>query len=138
MTRYNPNPAYPLYSLYIMYAEVTGYLDLKWRCLYCTGRTEKGPGSNSEQHRTTHIINVSLYLQLFLAATAGLANGLGLLLEQLRVLEAAQRSRFSPEQFLKLAANGNDKLVSQMVKGEPDLVNTLNYFCSDWLIGVLR
>ena len=62
---------------------------------------------------------------IFLVATAGLANGLGLLLEQLRVLEAAQRSRFSPEQFLKLAANGNDKLVSQMVKGEPDLVNIL-------------
>ena len=68
---------------------------------------------------------------IFLAATAGLANGLGLLLEQLRVLEAAQRSRFSPEQFLKLAANGNDKLVSQMVKGEPDLVNTLAYFSSN-------
>nr|XP_022337172.1 E3 ubiquitin-protein ligase MIB2-like [Crassostrea virginica] len=76
------------------------------------------PGAEVDQIEEEEDLTLSV-------ATAGLANGLGLLLEQLRVLEAAQRSRFSPEQFLKLAANGNDKLVSQMVKGEPDLCNRL-------------
>lgn len=57
------------------------------------------------------------------AATAGLSNGLGLLLEQLRILAAAQSTKLSPEKFLKLASDGNDKLVLQMVKGEPNLVS---------------
>lgn len=61
------------------------------------------------------------------AATAGLTNGLGLLLEQLRILAAAQSTKFSPEKFLKLASDGNDKLVLQMVKGEPNLVSYAKY-----------
>ncbi|XP_048778159.2 E3 ubiquitin-protein ligase MIB2-like isoform X2 [Ostrea edulis] len=55
-------------------------------------------------------------------ATVGLANGLGLLLEQLRILKA-QKTKLSPEHFLRMAADGNDKMVLQMVKGEPNLCN---------------
>ncbi|XP_061196628.1 E3 ubiquitin-protein ligase MIB2-like [Saccostrea echinata] len=55
-------------------------------------------------------------------AAAGLANGLGLLLEQLRILHA-QKTRLSPEQFLRMVADGDDKMVLQMVKGEPNLCN---------------
>ena len=136
MTRYNPNPAHPLYSLYTMYAELSGYLDLKLHRSHCKRTRLRFCTTQNETHHDMYhyiynFVESFFDIGIFLAATAGLANGLGLLLEQLRVLEAAQRSRFSPEQFLKLAANGNDKLVSQMVKGEPDLVNTLNYFCSD-------
>lgn len=52
---------------------------------------------------------------------------MGLLLEQLRILAAAQSTKFSPEKFLKLASDGNDKLVLQMVKGEPNLVSYAKY-----------
>lgn len=68
-----------------------------------------------------------LMMVVFSAATAGLTNGLGLLLEQLRILAAAQSTKFSPEKFLKLASDGNDKLVLQMVKGEPNLVSNAKY-----------
>lgn len=61
------------------------------------------------------------------AAHAGLTNGLGLLLEQLRILAAAQSTKFSPEKFLKLASDGDDKVVLQMVKGEPNLVSYAKY-----------
>lgn len=40
---------------------------------------------------------------------------------------SSQSTKFSPEKFLKLASDGNDKLVLQMVKGEPNLVSYAKY-----------
>lgn len=74
------------------------------------------PGAEVDQIEEEEDLSLSI-------ATAGLTNGLGLLLEQLRILAAAQSTKFSPEKFLKLASDGNDTLVLQMVKGEPNLCN---------------
>lgn len=79
------------------------------------------------QNGNYHLKNLSERVFFWSAAHAGLTNGLGLLLEQLRILAAAQSTKFSPEKFLKLASDGNDKLVLQMVKGEPNLVSYAKY-----------